>query len=389
MLCVDRNVPIFGKTEDGNGSDKTINNNVLSSISKHMAQHGLEPGAFIYIADSAMVTDKNLETTGNDVKFISRLPATYNECGRVIKDAVDQDKWDDIGALAITPPTAKRPVAYYKVCENTVILHGREYRAIVVHSSAHNKRRQKRMDRELKNENDSLKSKCKKISKEEFFCHADAERVATQLQNTKSKYYEIKTEVEEVPRYKRGRPENGIKEIRAMHYKLTYTIEEKEEDIEKLKKEAGCFVLVSNVPKDGENDYDPSQILKAYKDQYGIEQNFGFLKDPAIVNGIFLKKPERIEVLGLILLLSLLIWRLIEHSLRHHVEQTGKDLPGWERRRTTRPTTFMMITKFSGVMIIKIGTKRLLNKPLTHEQKEYLFALGLNQKVFTELSRRM
>ena len=60
MLCVDRNVPVFGKTEDGNGSDKTINNEILTSISKRMASHGLQPGAFIYIADSAVVTEKNL-----------------------------------------------------------------------------------------------------------------------------------------------------------------------------------------------------------------------------------------------------------------------------------------------------------------------------------------
>jgi transposase len=39
-------------------------------------------------------------------------------------------------------------------------------------------------------------------------------------------------------------------------------------------------------------------LLKAYKDQKGIERNFGFLKDPAPVNAIFLKKPERIDALG-------------------------------------------------------------------------------------------
>ena len=66
LLCVDRNVPVFGKTEDGNGSDKTINNTILTSISKRMALHGLEPGAFIYIADSAMVTKKNLLAIGAD-----------------------------------------------------------------------------------------------------------------------------------------------------------------------------------------------------------------------------------------------------------------------------------------------------------------------------------
>jgi len=53
LLCVDRTVPIFGRTEDGNGSDKTINNTILSNISRYMADQGLEPGTFIYIADSA------------------------------------------------------------------------------------------------------------------------------------------------------------------------------------------------------------------------------------------------------------------------------------------------------------------------------------------------
>jgi len=47
--------------------------------------------------------------------------------------------------------------------------------------------------------------------------------------------------------------------------------------------------------------YDSKAILKAYKDQYGIEQDFGFLRDPVIVNSVFFKKPKRIEVLGLIL----------------------------------------------------------------------------------------
>ena len=49
MLCVDRNVPIFGKMEDGNASDKSVNHDVLSEISKYMAAHGLGTGAFIYM----------------------------------------------------------------------------------------------------------------------------------------------------------------------------------------------------------------------------------------------------------------------------------------------------------------------------------------------------
>jgi transposase len=42
-----------------------------------------------------------------------------------------------------------------------------------------------------------------------------------------------------------------------------------------------------------------------------IERNFGFLKDPLIANDMFLKKHHRIEALGLIFILALLLWRLM------------------------------------------------------------------------------
>ena len=33
--------------------------------------------------------------------------------------------------------------------------------------------------------------------------------------------------------------------------------------------------------------------LKTYKEQYGVEQNFSFLKEPLIANNTFLKKSTR------------------------------------------------------------------------------------------------
>jgi len=123
--------------------------------------------------------------------------------------------------------------------------------------------------------------------------------------------------------------------------------------------------------------YDSKAILEAYKDQYGIEQDFGFLKDPVIVNSFFLKKPKRIEVLGLILLTSLLIWRLMERSMRQYVAKTGEKLPGWDRKPTDQPTSFMMTTKFMGIMVIKIGNERRLSKPLYSDQEAFLLALGI------------
>ena len=102
LLCVDRGVPVFSNTLDGNSSDKTSNNKVLSHISTLMAKHGLGTGAFVYVADSAMVTEKNLDSAGTSL-FISRLPATYTECQRVIEEAVSSNRWVDWGTLAQIP----------------------------------------------------------------------------------------------------------------------------------------------------------------------------------------------------------------------------------------------------------------------------------------------
>ena len=39
-LCVDRAVPIWGKPEDGNASDKTLNTTLLSEIAQLLASMG-------------------------------------------------------------------------------------------------------------------------------------------------------------------------------------------------------------------------------------------------------------------------------------------------------------------------------------------------------------
>jgi len=52
-----------------------------------------------------------------DTLFISRLPATYNECGWLIAEAVAANTWEEVGALAHTQPTQHRPVTSYKAYE--------------------------------------------------------------------------------------------------------------------------------------------------------------------------------------------------------------------------------------------------------------------------------
>lgn len=382
-LCIDRAVPIWGQPEDGNASDKTLNTSVLSEISQLMARYGVAPGAYIYIADSAMVSPANLAALGETL-FISRLPATYGECERVIQRAVQAQSWQEVGVLAQTPPTKNRPATSYQVWESQVELYGQAYRAIVVHSSNQDQRRQKRLERELNTAKTALETTVRQATKPTYFCREDAAQAAAALRAQGSPSHRLEVEVEERPRYGPGRPSaHKPREVKALHYGLKVSVYERPEVMAHKAQEAGCFVLVTNVPSQGEMAHGASEVLAAYKEQHGMEQNYGFLKDPQIVNALFLEKPERIEALGLVLLLALLIWRLIERSLRQHVEGSGEKLPGWDHKLTDRPTAFMMMTKFSSVIVLKVGDQRQVAGGLSPAQQHYLMALSLSAACYT------
>jgi transposase len=382
-LCVDRAIPIWGKPEDGNASDKTLNTTLLSEIAQLLAQYGVQPGAYIYIADAALVTEDNL-TALRDTLFITRLPATYSECGRGIAEAVAHNRWEVVGVLAQTPPTKHRPGTFYKVAEARVTLYGKEYRAVVVHSSSQDQRRQQHLERESRASYATLEATVHEAARQEYFCQADAEAAAGKLRALQSAYHWVEVGIKERPTYGPGRPSSKQpRVVKALRYGLQVTLHERSEVIARKTQETGCFVLLTNVPTAGEMAHRAGDVLRAYKEQHGIEQNYGFLKDPRIVNSLFLKKPERIEALGLVLLLALLLWRLVERTLRVHVETTGNSLTGWDKKATQTPTAFMMRTKFAGVMVIKVGGQRQLVHPLSTVQQQYLVALRVPATYFT------
>ncbi len=383
MLCVDRAVPIWGKAGDGHASDKALNTSLLSEIAQLLAQHGVAPGAYIYIADAALVTEDNLAALG-DTLFVTRLPATYSECGRVIAEAVARTQWEEVGVLAQTQPTKHRPGTFYKVAEDVVTLYGKTYRAVVVHSSSHDQRRQKRLEREVHEASTTLETTMHTAAQQVYFCRADAATAAAQLRALPSAYHQIEVEVEERPQYGPGRPSrHQPRPVKAMRYGLKPSLRERAEVIARKRHEAACFVLLTNVPTAGEMAHSARDVLRAYKEQYGVEQNFAFLKASVIVNSLFLKKPERLEALGLVLLLALLLWRLVERALRVHVETTGSTLVGWDKKETQKPTAFMMMTKFAAVIVVKGGAYRQLAQPLSSVQQAYLKALGIPATYFT------
>jgi transposase len=381
LLCVDRGVPIFGRNLDGNSSDKASNNVVLSRISSIMAKHGLGPGAFVYVADSAMVTEANLKAVGPN-HFVSRLPATYKECERAMGDAVDADQWTHLGQLSETFNRGNRSSAEYKAFETSVTLYGNAYRAVVIHSSSHDKRRQKKYDKLVANSEKSIAVALKKMPSV-YACEPDAKRAAAVAENLSDRLHNVSVSICPEQVRKRGRPPKNAPAATRTRYRLVWKVTEDAAGVARLRELAGCFVLLSTVPVEGAGAMDAKGLLKTYKGQYGVESDFAFLKDPLVVNDIFLKTPSRIDALGMVLIIALLVWRLMERSMRTHVENTGTLLPGWAGRPTDRPTSFMMTTAVTGIMVARIGSRRLLLCPPQARPLAFLVAMGLDTTVFT------
>jgi len=389
LLCVDAGIPIFSQCENGNLSDKVVNRNLIPTMVERMRELGQDN--FLYVADSALITPDNLalmDDFKSGFRFVSRLPASYKECGKAIAKAVRQDSWHDLGTLSEEPSTPKRKPAHYHGFETVVDLYGVWYRALVVHSDAYDERRTKRLERTLEQDRVEVERVASEQEKIEYACAPDAQAALSRL--PKGRFHELVGQVEEKPIYATGRPKaDGTRKIQRTTYRLKISLQPREQAIARGLKEAGCFVLITNEPEEAMGELSSKELLSAYQDQHSVEQNFGFLKDPVIVNALFLKSPRRIEALGLILVLALMVWRLMERTMRISLKESNAKVVGWNNRQTSRPTSFMMTTKFVSVIVLRTAERRFLAEPLDPVQERYLQILGLSAAVFTNPSVRV
>ena len=318
----------------------------------------------------------------DDIQFITRLPENFGACAELIgKTVVDTGSWHDVGQLSDRKVKGRNVCARYRIQESTIALCEKNYRAVIVHSDAHDSRRRKRIEKAVQKDKVALDKMIDELRRKKFFCLPDAQAAAKEFKP--SAFHHVSFTFEEHPVYGRGRPcKNEMRTVKNTCYEVVATVSENEEAIDKIKEKAGCFVLLTNLPTEKKNALD---VLKTYKEQDGIEKNFGFLKDPLVVNDLFLKTPSRIEALGLVLVLSLLLWRLMERAMRRKTKEEDSTLTGWNNGKTAKPTSFMMVSKFISVVVAIKNGERFLVTPLTKVQYAYLNALEVHPSIFTDI----
>lgn len=383
MLCVEGNIPISGKMQNGNSSDEKLNNEELQRIGKLLSPLKDNIGDLIYVADCKLINAGNMALL-DDLLFISRFPGNFKEHNTAVERAIDADDWEELGILAETPsPSINRQRANYRSHETTVTVEGKNYRALVIQTDHLDKRRTNGIENTKAKEKKLVEKEIKTAAKAIYQCQDDAINALKVVSaRKKSKYWNIKGTIETIQVYAPGRtPKTGDRKIVDTKYKLSLAPDENIEHYNAKLKAAGCFVMISNIPKE---KMAAREVLKTYKEQYGVEQNFSFLKEPLIANDTFLKKPSRIDALTFILLVSLMIWNLIQRELRNSNEVRNGELNDLNKRPTARPTGYLMMSQLSGIIILKYGNQRMLTRNGIRPQGlKYLRAMGFDEKIYT------
>ncbi len=180
---------------------------------------------------------------------------------------------------------------------------GIEQRWLIVQSQERREVDLRKLSQKILKAEEKARSELKKLAAEKFACEADALQALSKL-SQQFKYHQIeKSEVTVIT------PKSQASETPSFVYQVSATITKDENKINKDSLSAGRFILATNV-LDSSQLCDSSMIYQ-YKAQQSCERGFAFLKDPLFfANSVYLKRPERIEALAMIMGLCLLVYKL-------------------------------------------------------------------------------
>jgi transposase len=327
-------VPVLAEMLSGNQSDKTWYGTALEKVRERLR---LPTGHRVHlVGDSALITQDNLDTAARcGIEITGRLPRTVKACSELVAEAVARDQWKELGALSETPGAAEYEGQWF---ESTIL--GHRLQGAVYRSSHPNSRADESVRRRQRRDCEEARREAKLLMKESYACEADAEQAKKHfLSEHEGQALRITGEVvhrKVVGRYaRRGRPAAGATPPTSEQIGLQLAVEVDATEAERAAADESCFVLVHL----GEERLSAAEMLRAYKAQAMVETRFPFLKDTNWADTFFVKQPQRVEALGYVMLISLLLWSVWERRIRRALAASGepplKDVTGMAKKRPT------------------------------------------------------
>ena len=327
-------VPLFCQALDGNASDKLSLVAAVEALAAQLrADVEEEP---IFVADSGLYSAENVaRLSAAGVRWISRVPDTSKEARAAL--TVADDAWQHDGdlfwAAAPQAPAGERWV--------------------VVRTTAGEDRARATLQRQVDTTREQWEKALWHLGNQRFACVPDARAALAKQLKTCPAWLRVESVLVMQPKHRRpGRPRKDAPPDH-VEWQILTTLTVDAAAVAREARRKAAFLVATNV-------LDPTQLseqelIPTYKEQHSVERGFSFLKDPLfLASSVFVKKPERIVALSLVMVLCLLVYRLAEHRLREQLAATGQTVPDQLKQPTDRPTMRWMFQCFEGVSLVVV-----------------------------------
>jgi len=342
IVSSDGDIPLFFRGASGNESDKAVFAHILVEYSKQIDFDS------IMVADSALYSENNLRLMVN-MNWISRVPLSIKKAKNLVKVPISKE---------LKPSDIKG----YSYQEEKVFYGGIEQRWLLIESTERKKADLKKLTKKISEEFLKTNKQLVKLEKEEFEKKSLAELKIKDL-TAKLKYHQI-SDIEISER---------LNKEQTIVYQIKCKLIENQELIKKHENSCGRFILATNILDT--TKLAPTEILRIYKEQQSTERGFRFIKDPLFfADSLFVKNPERVETMMMLMALCLLVYNLGQRQLRITLKTQKATVKNQLNKPTESPTLRWIFQCFQGIhILITQGVDRILN--LTNEHCRILQVL--------------
>jgi transposase len=347
--------PLSGNTSDG----KTFGHVVKEYVTPLQTTYGTT----YLVADSALYNADNLQQLAETtVKWITRVPATLGEAQAALAQAAPS-----------TMPLLTEGYRY-QVLPSTY--GGVAQRWLLLASEHRYAQAQRTVDKQLHKQSDQEVKAFKQLCRTTFACEADAQQALTTFEHSLQATFLPTVIVYPTPRYgKRGRPRPDAQPARVV-YTIEGALASSLAPRQALIDQHRCFILATN--ELDEATLSPQEVLNGYKGQAHAERGFRFLKDPQfLAASLYLKKPERIMALLMVMTVCLLVYAALEYRIRKALKDHNTTFPNQKDHPVQNPTARWVFQYFGGIHVLRIpGQWDLLVVNLTEQHQQLLELLG-------------
>jgi transposase len=352
-------IPVLMKPLSGNSNDGQAFGHV---VQEHSAQLHTTYGSTYLVADSALYSDGNLQQLAKtQIKWITRVPATLS---------------DAQAALAQAAPHAMQPLTEgYRYHALTSTYGGVEQRWLLIASELRQPQARRTVDKQLLKQSAQDIKAWKQLCGTVFACEADAQQALARCAQGLQATYLYTSTVRAQARYaKRGRPGRDAQPAQVL-YQVDGALASSLAARQGLVDQHSCFILATN--ELDETQLSPPEVLHGYKGQQHAERGFRFLKDPQfLAASLYLKKPERVMALLMVMTVCLLVYAALEYRIRKALHDHEATFPDQKGKRMHNPTARWVFHYFVGIHLLCQAGQWPIVLNLTEEHENLLRLLG-------------